>query len=84
MLSRLASAFNRARILLFARFVAGDLEPILARQMVLAGEDLADVAVPELIPEGGHGPVDPRSNAPVPDLRVDGVREIDGGRSPGK
>jgi hypothetical protein len=55
-------------------------EPVAARRLVLAGDDLDDLAVGELVSERDDAPVHLGAAAAVPERGMDAVGEIEGRR----
>ena len=76
------SRWYHCRILLRARDDAGDREPVARRPAArLRGEDLDEVAVLQVVVERDDPAVHLGADGPVADVRVDGVREVDGARA---
>jgi hypothetical protein len=74
---RFCWVLSQWRILLLAREVTDEVQPVPARLPVGVGDDLDDVAVVELGPERHQLAVDPRPGAVVPELGVDLVGEVE-------
>ena len=76
-----SSVCSTCLILLRAREVADEREPVAARLVPRLRDDLDDVAVLEPGAQRHHAAVDARADALIADVGVHRVREIHGGRA---